>query len=211
MKKLVISGLLSAALVLSFPASATIIDGGITSGEAFDMGGSFVNLGSEPSGLVVGNDNFQDPNLYGFNEDQNLLLDSDLAINVGGSSILAGTEVASHYVFFDPDNSIWAHGWVEFDSAVLGIITSTGKLLASDFLLNNDVTYLNPGARGLESVDSAWIDSTNENRIGLSFRASTPGDYIRVLTAHSPAAVPAPTSLALLGLGLLLMARRQPK
>ena len=38
----------------------------------------------------------------------------------------------------------------------------------------------------------------------LSFYASTPGDYIRVLTQYSPGAnVPEPATLALMGIGLL--------
>lgn len=195
---------LATSLTLMSQASmATIIGGEVTGGDSLSEGGTFIDLGFEPTGLVVGNDNFQDPNLYGFNEDQNILLDSDLNINIGGSVIAAGTEVASHYIFFDPDDKTSLEGWIEFDSEVLGIITSTADLAASDFLLNNDVTYLNPSNRGLESNDSVWIDGSNANQINLNWTASTPGDYIRILTAHSPAAVPEPGTLALLSLSLV--------
>ena len=61
---------------------------------------------------------------------------------------------------------------------------------------------MSPGLRGLEGGDSVTI--TALKRIDINWAASTPGDYIRVLTAFSPAAavIPEPASLALFGLGL---------
>lgn len=212
-KYLMILSIIGFNFLLTNNASATITGGQITGGTALSNGGSFVDLGSAPTGLVVGNDTFQNPNLYGFNEDQNIFLTSDLAIDVGTTSIASLTEVASHYVFFDPRYGATVAGWVEFDSEVLGIITSTTNLASSDFLINNDVTYLNPTLRGLESnQDTVWIDGTNNNRINLSFYASTPGDYIRVITARSPSvSVPEISSIYLLVFGLLglLVARRK--
>ena len=205
-KYLILLGIFLANIIFASSAVATIIDGSVTGGTSLSQGGTFVNLGFAPSGLAVGNDTIQNPNLYGFNEDQNILLTADLSIDVGGSTIASGTEVASHYVFFDPDLATTITGWVDFDSEILGIITSTSNLLASDFLLNNGVTYLNPSFRGLEAgQDMASIDSTYANRLNISFYASSPGDYIRVLTAHSDGAinVPEPASIALLGLGLV--------
>jgi hypothetical protein len=190
----------SAALVLlSFaiciPAHATIISGIVTGGTAETAGGMFVKLTvplANPFGAPdsVGNDNLQSPNLYGFDEDQNILPASPLSVDVGPSPIAAGMTVASHYIFFDPGPTQEVIGTVDFDSDILGIITSTGLLAASDFLANTGVNYLNPANRGLEAGDSVTINGPREMLFDTV--ASSPGDYVRVLTAFSPSAASAP-------------------
>jgi hypothetical protein len=212
MKKLGLS-LAFLLLAMSVPAMATILDGTETGGTARDAGGVFVKLTLpffNPFGPpnAVGNDTFQSPNLYGFDEDQNILLAAPLQIDVGAGPIASGTTIASHYVFFDPGPSQHVIGVVNFDSDILGIITSTGFLAASDFLANTGVTYLSPSARGLEAGDSVTISGTRQ--ILFDTFASSPGDYVRVLTAFSPlaAAVPEPASALLLALGLVALAWR---
>ena len=193
-----------ALLAAAAPGRASIISGSVTGGTALANGGTFVQLTpplANPFGPPnsVGNDNFQNPNLYAFNESQNILLAAPLAADVGQLVLPAGTFVASHYVFFDPVQANIT-GTVNFDSPVLAIITSTGTLLASDFLAQTGVNYLNPTARGLEpgQGDSATISGPNQ--VSVAFTAGSPGDYIRVLTAFSPGAapVPEPASLAVL-------------
>ena len=186
------------ALGLGLPARADIMGGTVTSGG----GATFVKLTvplSNPFGTPnsVGNDTFQSPNLYGFNESQNTqVLISPLLLDVGSGPIPVGTIVASHYIFFDPTDG-HIRGTVNFDSKVLGIITSTGNLAASDYLANTGVNYLNPAARGLEAGDSVTISGPNQ--ILFDTFASTPGDYVRVLTEFSPAsAVPEPSSVILM-------------
>lgn len=186
-------------------ASATIISGAVTGGTASAAGGTFVKLGvplPNPFGPVnsVGNDTFQSFNLFGFDEDQNILLAAPLAVDVGSSPIPAGTFVASHYIFFDP-GSASIIGTVDFDADVLAIMTSKPTLDASDFLANTGVNYLSPALRGLELGDSVTISGPRQIRFATT--ASTPGDYVRVLTAFSPGArVPEPGGMALFGLGI---------
>lgn len=210
-----------AALAASFtPLSHAIITGGaVTGGTALAAGGTFNILPvplPNPFGTPnsVGNDTFQRPHLYGFNEEQNILLLSALSVDEvpggGSGSIAAGTEVASHYIFFDPGPAQSQEGWVEFDSKILGVITSRGLLIASDVLANTGVNYLSPSARGLEGGDFAYISlvAGQENRLIVDWTASTPGDYVRVLTEHSPGA-PVPeggSTLALGGLAFALFA-----
>ncbi len=177
--------------LFSTQSLASIISGNVTTGS-----GSFINLtGALPAN--VGNNNFQDPNLYAFDEKQNQVLAADLAVNVlpsgGAGSISTGTSISSHYVFFDPKNSTSQIGTVLFDGPILGIITKTAELLISDFLGADGVNYLNPNLRGLEdNTDSAFVSMMNPNEVTVDWRASTPGDYIRLITAASPVPVPAP-------------------
>ena len=184
-------------------ASAVVVGGDVTAYSGTLSNAQFIILDlpfTPTNGNIntVGNDNFQKPHLYAFNEDQNITLDRDVEVNVG-TDLLEGQMVASHYVFFDPKASRSQKGYVEFDAKVLGIATSTALLNASDFLANTLVTYLMPGLRGLEKGDHATIDKDNPFRINVDWDASTPGDYIRVFTERSPlAAVPLPAALPLL-------------
>ncbi|WP_112323800.1 hypothetical protein [Oceanibium sediminis] len=177
---LILLGLLSSAP----PLSATTIGGGVTGGGG---GGEFRLLDAR-DGLVVGRNAQQSPDLHAFDEDQNILIEQDIAVDIGayGLTIPAGSVVASHYVFFDPAGPMRQAGYVEFDAPILGIATSQRTMAATDFLANTDVTYLNPRLRGLESRDMVWIDTENPFRVRVLWSASSPGDYIRVFTSKSP-------------------------
>lgn len=198
----------SLSLVVSRPATADITTGDVTGGTAKTAGGTFVKLVpplTNPFGPPdsVGDDNFQSPNLFGFDEDQNIVIAAPINVDVG-TAPTAGMTLASQYIFFDPGPSQHMIGTVNFDADVIAIITSTGKLAASDFLANTGVNYLNPGNRGLEAGDSVTISTTDPKQIIFDTFASSPGDYVRVLTEFSPnaAAVPEPSSLPILGVGL---------
>ena len=200
--------LISAAFLLlnGQQVDATVIGGGVTSGS-----GSFVKLSipfteSDPDN-TVGANTFQSPNLFAFDEDQNINISSEVQVNVG-TNPQAGDVVASHYVFFDPTSGSQT-GFVDFDAPIFGVATSTANLANSDFLANTGVNYLNPTLRGLESGDSVSIDPTNAARLLVDWTASSPGDYVRVLTQRSPLAdnpIPNPATLIFFVFGLTFLA-----
>jgi len=153
-------------LLVSTPAFGEIISGAVTGGTALTAGGIFVKLTPpvpNPFGAPdsVGNDNFQSPNLYGFDEDQNILIGTVLGVDVGTAPTI-GMTVASHYIFFDPGPTEHVIGTVNFDSDVIAIITGTANLAASDFLANSGVNYLDPAERGLEAGDSVTISGPRQ-------------------------------------------------
>ncbi len=201
-------------------AGAIVLNGAVTGGSAFNQGGIFVELnvpfgGASTPADSVGNNNFQTPNLYAFDEDQNILLPNILNVNVG-SNVPANQIVASHYVFFDPLNNTSITGFVDFDAPIVGVATSRVNLNASDVLQNNSVTYLSPSLRGLEGGDSVQIidaiggifTAGNNQRLLINWTASSPGDYVRVFTQESPGApsvVPIPAALPLYGTAIALM------
>ena len=189
MRNILKTALLGGALLL--PAAslqAAIVAGEVTGG---DSGGSFVQLDPAP-GTNIGNNNNNSPNLFALDEMQNVTLASAVA------GIAAGTVVDSHYVFFDPVNSPASSviGNVTFDGPILALITGTSALAGSDGIFGNaNVNYLNPNNRGLEGPDTA---SFMGNQVFVNFVATSPGDYIRVLTAS---AVPEPGTWAMMLLG----------
>ena len=197
----VVAGIMATVLCIATrPVTATIVAGAVTGGSSLEQGGKFVKLtvpfsDSEPNN-TVGANTFQTPNLYGFDEGQNIPITMDLPVDIlangagdgtAAGIIHKGSIVASHYIFFDPLRATKQKGTVSFDSKIIGVITKTRQLATSDFLINTGVTYLNPSARGLEANDRVSI--TGARTLTVDWVASSPGDYIRVLTALSPAAL----------------------
>lgn len=175
------------SLLLASPTHAFILGGGIIRESG---SGSFIKL-DPTDGFVVGADTFNTDDLYGFDEDQNITLIEPIAVDIGGcvnGHIAAGTTVASHYVFFDSVDGV-QQGFVDFDAPVLGIAAFQETMAATDFLANTDVTYISLQLRGLERGDEVWIDPYLPTRLWVRWAGSSPGDYIRVFTAESPAAM----------------------
>jgi|GEM_PF-905782 len=169
-------------LALATPAEAIVLDGQILrqTGQ-----GEFIILDPDTP-FEVGNDNFNTDHLYAFNEDQNIVLDTPIRVDIGGveGQIATGSEVASHYVFFDSLSGVH-YGYVEFDAPILGIAAFQDTMGATDFLANTSVTYIGTELRGLEEGDAVWIDEEEPTRLWVYWAGSSPGDYIRVFTERS--------------------------
>lgn len=185
-------------------SQAIIIGGNVSAGS-----GTFIKLElgfteSTPHN-TVGKNTFQNSNLYAFDEAQNVAVGPDGLVPDIGSPISPGKVIASHYVFYDPNKSSSQTGSILFDSTVLAILTTGNSLANSDYLAQTSVNYLNPKLRGLEKRDSVSINSIDSKQVDVAWRASSPGDYIRVITERSllANAVNDPTStITLLGVGL---------
>ena len=169
-------------LCLATSAAAFVTDGGIIRQNGQ---GTFVKLDTaEP--ISEGDDNFDDDNLYAFDEDQNILLDAPIRVDVGGENgvIPAQTIVASHYVFFDSLSGTQI-GYIDFDAPILGIAAFQDTMGATDFLANTTVNYIGTELRGLERGDTLWIDEDDPHRLWVYWAGSSPGDYVRVFTRKS--------------------------
>lgn len=180
---------------------ALLLASSVTSAAIVQIAGA-PNSTINPGHAAIGQNNQQDliNILYGQDEMQNVVLGSDLTVNIGsmGTTIAAGTRISSHYIYYDPKNSMSITGRIQFDGKVLGLITERAELIASVGLGNPGVTYNHPALVGLESNDSATISATEW--VSIDWKASSPGDYIRVITA---APVPVPAAVWFLGSGLL--------
>lgn len=178
-------------LMLALSATGTPSLGFVLGGEILRQNGfgTFVKLDTKKT-FSVGFDTFDDDNLYAFDEDQNITLQAPIKVDIGGSNgvIPAGEVVASHYVFFDSLSGI-QYGYVDFDAPILGVATYQDTMGATDFLANTTVNYISTELRGLEEGDQVWIDADDPNRLWVYWAGSSPGDYIRVFTSKSAAAL----------------------
>ena len=152
--------------------------------------------------LSVEDDTTVNTHQQGFNEQQNVTLTSDLAVD--GGTISAGTVVSSHMIFLNSKgttdifdaNEIW-----KFDGDILGVMSDVGGTLeaaSNSLFAAPGTTY--PGAfanRGLEGGGDGY--TVVGNTLTLSMHVTEPGDWIRVITV---AAVPEPSTYLLFGLGI---------
>jgi PEP-CTERM motif len=225
MKKLAFAASAAVAAMAAMPAAAAIVIG--TAGPLPVTG--FVKLDPLAPALVsVGvqtsqNNGLDGNKVYGFDEKQSFTLGSALTVTLppGGSTnaqnlgqLAAGTNVASHYIFFDPLGLGTASGTIKFNRNIVAIIRTSAGLDATDAMFGiAGVGYVQGNAlRGLEgtrSVPNSVFFAVNGNTLSYDTVAGTPGDSFRVLTAGVPE--PATWAFMILGFGLIGGALRSRK
>ncbi len=125
-----------------------------------------------------------------------------------GYHINAGSCISSHYVQWIPAGKVDVVATMHFDSNISGYIKTDQGLFNSDSALElPGVNYNDSPNRGVEPATHSDADivevGTTPLNVVIDWRASNPGDWVRFITAESPAAtVPESTTVALLGIDL---------
>ena len=125
-----------------------------------------------------------------------------------GGTVAAGTSVDSYFFHSDPVNANQKYsGSVTFTTAVLGVIVLSNTLDATDSTLGHKGTSYPTGVNGrgleLSSSEDSFTLSADRRTLNFSFFTHNNVDEVRVITAAS--AVPEPGSMALLGLGTMIL------
>jgi hypothetical protein len=128
-----------------------------------------------------------------------------------GDLIPAGTLLDSYLLFVDPPSGTegYDNSAITFDTKIVGVFGTPSSLTATNFLGLPGQAY------------SAWDDTTgldNDNEQAVlsadfftarfaQLTASSPGDYVRIVTLARPSdVIPEPATMTLLGSGLALAA-----
>ena len=205
-----------ALLVLSIfaiPAQASVISvsGGLASLGGVPNAGGAASIIAAPAD--INDDAAANTAQQGFNEVQNHLLTSNLAVD--GGMIASGTMVNSHMIFLNTgpgnDGTLGEHFNVTwgFDGIILGVMSnSNGSLEVNSSSVLGAAGTSYPGAafnaRGMEGNPLLTNCNVNDcyrvlgTDLLVTMRVTEPGDWIRVVTL-----VPEPGTITLLGLGLL--------
>ncbi|MGH7243166.1 MAG: PEP-CTERM sorting domain-containing protein [Phycisphaerales bacterium] len=156
------------------------------------------------------------PNAFTWNEKQNLLVANvqcDMVNNPGNSGgavpgLVSGI-IDSHFIHFEPSTAgLNANGMVKFAGKIRGVIFRQIFLDITDIPLGAPATTY-PTGNPLRGLNASSFFQINNNMLQFHFVGQIPPPdllELRVLTEH---VVPAPGSLALIGLGGLVAARRR--
>ncbi|NUP87693.1 MAG: PEP-CTERM sorting domain-containing protein [Burkholderiaceae bacterium] len=122
--------------------------------------------------------------------------------------------VKSWFIFFDPAGTQSIEATLDFGQPILGVVTTRAGLTATQAAFSIDIDgdgllndYNLAAAVGLEASDTVSY-VVGGSTLTLDWRASNPGDHVRVLLST----VPEPGSFGLAALGLAgLAGLRRPR
>jgi len=207
------------SLILSVGALAILLCAG---GAFADITGATGQVTSPPASTDLTLGHSESRLLQLLNEKQDVVLGGELALDLTASyldslgrpwnalndgvtfasegTIAGGTAIRSHLIHFDPLGSSYgdAKGTVTFDAPILGLLVTTTRLNASDFLGDPSYTYAST-MRDLENQDTVSFTLSAPNTLDVTILAADVAiDEVRVITA-----VPAPAAglLGAMGLG----------
>jgi len=157
-------------------------------------------------------------------DEQSVVLASPVAVDISApgsyaslasltsGTILAGTAVSSfYYLSFGVDTAGTVFdGSVTFSTPILGVEALAASLVATNSTLKSPTTTYFTSDIGQSFEFGSQIDSLtiSADRLTLSFLNETfnAPDDLRIITAAPATAVPEPSSLLLLGVGLMALA-----
>lgn len=149
---------------------------------------AFIQILPPPS--VQLNQLTSDTNLFAFNERQCFTLAFDLHTDNG--AIPANTLMSSHFLHGNPNTSLLLDGRVQFNGPVIGVISSTALLNASDVPCGAAGTIYPTGTEPNRGLEPAQADTYAiiSGGFGIAARMEVPpssfSDQIRVLTRCCP-------------------------
>ncbi len=208
-----------APMLAAGPAAATLVSLGDC------QPGITCTITDTPPNPVVPDPN--DDTLLAWDEQQNVTLLEPLRVDRvfdasadfiaaapdGDFFINAGTVVSSHYLQYDGPR---LQSTISLDGQIFAVITADQNLFDSDPVLGlPGLDYADFAFRGLESGDSTDF---NGESVDIDWSSSSPGDWVRLITAFSPIAeekrlneIPLPPGALLLGTALAfgVVARRR--
>jgi len=201
--------LIGGGVLMMGAVGATVSSAAITG-----VAGQTTWLGAPPISCTPGT--LFGPNAFAWDEKQNQVVANvmcDLTNNPGNSGApvfgLVSGLVDSHFIHFEQNTAATlVNGQVTFAGKIRGVMFRQNTLDISDIPLGSPGTVY-PTGYGWRGLNASSFFSINNNVLTFHFDGPLPTLDIlqlRVLTEH---VVPAPGSMALLGLGGLVAARRR--